>query len=553
MEKDNRLIVKNLPTNITEAQIQDLFGQHVTVKKIDLKEKKDLENKIHKFAFVYISTTEKQLHNCFRALNGERVDGFQISVDLAKESFLEKLKRERESNQLKEEPVNTIPNENYYQTDSFNAKHKKFSDLDFTQSIQFDEKKSNKRKIEKEKLSVQNNVDQSGEQEYFDEIDKSFETTKQEPLKKSEPNIGETSRKKLKIQDYDEAEPTNKVNGTQKVSQTPPVSESERRRRESVKQKKSLFKAQEQVIRNALRSVDSTKSHNKIMFDEAGNISYDMKEDSSEKNKKNTLFSDDEDGDAEKIEWDERELEAKSKINQKLMQLQAKIGYDDRFVLDERFLEDECKEEKKQLDEDPIISDEKKWQLQILKDVLGEKTMAPSADKNVVKKKIKMIRYDPTASDHKDFEINIEKPKKEKPVKKKKEKKVIERVDEPLPEVSSEIFFDVKNLAFGNQNGGFSLLKANDSTEINGAAGSNESSSGFKFNFGADDVDDHKSIKIERDSCLRMNIKTKNSFKCNSLDEESYNKEFTKNGTSDYSHEFESSRFLQNTDIAGRR
>jgi hypothetical protein len=71
-----------------------------------------------------------------------------------------------------------------------------------------------------------------------------------------------------------------------------------------------------------------------------------------------------------------------------------------------------------------------------------------------------MIRYDPTASNHKDYEI-IEEPKHDKPVKKKQKVKDTEiKTDTPVP-ISKEIFYDVsENLIESlNKTEQFSFLK----------------------------------------------------------------------------------------------
>ena len=52
-----------------------------------------------------------------------------------------------------------------------------------------------------------------------------------------------------------------------------------------------------------------------------------------------------------------------------------------------------------------------------------------------------MIRYDPTASNHQDYELKTEEHKEEKPIKKKK-RKIEEKVEQPIP-VSKEIFYNV--------------------------------------------------------------------------------------------------------------
>lgn len=64
MEKEHRLFVKNLPLNINEAKVEELFGKYLTLKNIDLKEKKDIHDKINKFAFINVTATDKQLNTC---------------------------------------------------------------------------------------------------------------------------------------------------------------------------------------------------------------------------------------------------------------------------------------------------------------------------------------------------------------------------------------------------------------------------------------------------------------------------------------------------------
>lgn len=73
-----------------------------------------------------------------------------------------------------------------------------------------------------------------------------------------------------------------------------------------------------------------------------------------------------------------------------------------------------------------------------------------------------MIRYDPSASNHGDYEITVEKPKKEKPAKKKRKSSVTEIQEEaPIP-TSKELFHEVSEnfLESFKPTEGFSLLKA---------------------------------------------------------------------------------------------
>ena len=72
-----------------------------------------------------------------------------------------------------------------------------------------------------------------------------------------------------------------------------------------------------------------------------------------------------------------------------------------------------------------------------------------------------MIRYDPTASNHQDFEVTIEKQKQEKPTKKKRKISISEVKEQDFIPVSKELFYDVsENLTQSlKQSEGFSLLK----------------------------------------------------------------------------------------------
>ena len=66
MEKSYRLILKNLSPSINDDNILELFKKFGDVEKVDLKEKQDVwdSNKINRFAFVTIKTSDRNLHTC---------------------------------------------------------------------------------------------------------------------------------------------------------------------------------------------------------------------------------------------------------------------------------------------------------------------------------------------------------------------------------------------------------------------------------------------------------------------------------------------------------
>lgn len=72
-----------------------------------------------------------------------------------------------------------------------------------------------------------------------------------------------------------------------------------------------------------------------------------------------------------------------------------------------------------------------------------------------------MIRYDPTASNHQDYEVEVEKSKEEKPVKKRKLGSSQVQEVEPVVPRSKEVFYDISDKLVESlkRDEGFSLLK----------------------------------------------------------------------------------------------
>ncbi|XP_043563828.1 nucleolar protein 8 isoform X2 [Chiloscyllium plagiosum] len=137
------------------------------------------------------------------------------------------------------------------------------------------------------------------------------------------------------------------------------------------------------------------------------------------------------------------------KAGHKLFDLQSRFGTDERFRMDERFLEseDENTEEsvmdKGQSSEDEEFADEKKRALNILQSVIqfdGEKSDLRKEQTRFKKfKDVSALRYDPTKEDHIGFESKLDDSTK----KSKKEKRKAKEEAEKLPEVSTEIYYDV--------------------------------------------------------------------------------------------------------------
>ncbi|KAL6421840.1 hypothetical protein ACFW04_010979 [Cataglyphis niger] len=272
------------------------------------------------------------------------------------------------------------------------------------------------------------------------------------------------------------------------------ITESEKKRLQSLKEKKQAFKVKGQFIQQALRNIDNTTKCKKIIFDN----DIDEWESPKLKKKKRDLF----DNDSENERDNEESLWKKDKFNIKENKhKQIVLGNDARFTLDDRFAKDDHETEKTELVEDINECDlqkEKERQLDILENILGEPLTYTVKDQELktTKKKL-MIRYDPTENGHCEYEMKSMQSKiKEKTKKKKRDQFVSELEPAPLePEVSKDIYYAISDTLTESlkQKGEFSLLKAyrkeeNDAgnaEDYSASIAENNKAKTFKLNFNA--------------------------------------------------------------------
>ena len=79
---NNKLYVGNLPFNVTEPDLQDLFGQAGTVSDVLLVQDK-FTGKSRGFAFVTMST-EDEAQNAIEQFHGKAVEGRPLTVNIAR-------------------------------------------------------------------------------------------------------------------------------------------------------------------------------------------------------------------------------------------------------------------------------------------------------------------------------------------------------------------------------------------------------------------------------------------------------------------------------------
>lgn len=217
------------------------------------------------------------------------------------------------------------------------------------------------------------------------------------------------------------------------------------KRVQSLNNMKNVYNQQQLAIKNALAKADATRQ--KIVFDDEEN----------DKTEKYKLFDGDEDEDEDYSKHFEEKEHFQGAKGQKLLELQTKYKSDNRFKIDSRFRENEEDETNKFQNWDQEEGDERKWQLGILESVVGKKFQEhPEKDGNQKGGKT-MTRFDPTKQDHTKFLAN------------KQTNKVVEEEVDGIPEivedfdeniVSKETFYKVSD-DLGKTlkaDGGFSLL-----------------------------------------------------------------------------------------------
>ncbi|XP_070159965.1 probable RNA-binding protein CG14230 [Polyergus mexicanus] len=324
------------------------------------------------------------------------------------------------------------------------------------------------------------------------------------------------------------------------------ITESEKKRLQSLKEKKQAFKVKGQFIQQALRNLDNTTKCKKIIFDS------DIDEQQSLKLKKEKRDLFDNDSDNEK-DNEEKSLWNKDKFNIKETKHKKTIlGNDARFTLDDRFAKDDHQNENIEFVEDINEYDlekEKERQLDILENILGKPFIHKVKDQELktAKKKL-MIRYDPTENGHCDYEVkSVQSKIKEKNIKKKKHDKSILEMEpvSPEPKVSKNIYYAVSDTLTESlkQKGEFSLLKT---------YRKEENDTGNAEDYSVSIAENNKAKKFN------LNFSVTNAFKYDSSDDDDVHEalntdkrmadDVEKNRTNS-SFEYKNILFLNNEDI----
>ncbi|CAL4106097.1 unnamed protein product, partial [Meganyctiphanes norvegica] len=94
-----RLYVGDLGGSVDEGALKAHLAKYGNVVQVSMKEKKDAEGIVMtRFAYVNIEAPNNQIQQCINSLNGHVWKGSRLKVERARESFMERLQRERAAN-----------------------------------------------------------------------------------------------------------------------------------------------------------------------------------------------------------------------------------------------------------------------------------------------------------------------------------------------------------------------------------------------------------------------------------------------------------------------
>ncbi|XP_017781334.1 PREDICTED: GRIP and coiled-coil domain-containing protein PFC0235w-like [Nicrophorus vespilloides] len=129
-----RLFISDLPESATEEDVRNRFKKYGAVTGVDIKERKELgpRNTSHYFAYVSLNVDNISLDKCLNDANNNAWHGEYVRITVARENFLDRLKREREQTkdtdkdaykappQVEQQDVNHFRKINDNQVNNFN-------------------------------------------------------------------------------------------------------------------------------------------------------------------------------------------------------------------------------------------------------------------------------------------------------------------------------------------------------------------------------------------------------------------------------------------------
>ncbi|KAH8387675.1 hypothetical protein KR093_008593 [Drosophila rubida] len=430
-----RFFLADLPKRTTELDLRSLFQDYGHVERVELKTK-DLfvdadQTEAKVIAFVTVQTEDS--HYCLNELNWQRLHGSKLKVSLAKESFLDRLKRERDEGQEGQQQDHTQSHNEYQSSSRLLAQN--------TQ---------NKRRVFGEHEEIND-----------DEVPLELLITK----KRAANSI---HNGKIVIQQEHDVKPLHVIEQHKKPAKQTKTNLdakaaiADQKRKESLNKMKQQHQQKKSAIQIAL-SAEAAQSK-RIKFSDAEDDEEEEKEQQQKKQTKMDLF-DDEDDEEEQFQLPQHS----GKKGERLVEMQSKQSLDPRFRITSNFVaeDDDDEEDKDEEQEDQEQQEagqqvsERNWQMGILEQVIGRKIDTDKKDAAKAAKSKKMLRFDPAKEDHQ--KLLRTKGSKDRPQQSQQptDEAVDEGADNAATPVSSSAFYvvtDTLKQSLKMRGEGFSLL-----------------------------------------------------------------------------------------------
>ncbi|KAL3196360.1 hypothetical protein MRX96_001695 [Rhipicephalus microplus] len=512
-----RLFVGNLGSAVTDSELREKFARFGDVENVELHTKKDESGRPFKtFAYLDLNIDQENLVNCIKTYNNTKWKGSAIVVQVAKESYIQRIQREAKARSAQD--TEKAPYDSAEPAPLRRPAEIKIKKPDWTErSAHFRPEKSDW--SDRTSAGLENETYDESEGGLLQEGRASRTPTMRQKITK-----GEFADEKAFLFD-DEEQPSNdkpvpqckadvallrhawgyrlgagfdkghgggddddfgrlgagfdKGHGGgddddfEVVPSKDPEKEQEAKRQAanakrlaSVKQRFAESDMQRRLLRSALTSVDNSDRKRHIVFndsDEEEAVVTPSVKASATTQSKLTLFDDEEEeqGDEESPDYNFRlRPQFEGHKGHKILELQSKFGTDERFRMSENFLESDDEEsggvqgDEAAADDDSLDPrKERERNLDILQDVLGP--VAPKIRPKAIFRDTTQLRFDPTKESSSKFEI-----KPESKASKRKKMRAEEESAAAVPQVSGEQFYEVTSDlqdALKNRSSGFSL------------------------------------------------------------------------------------------------
>ncbi|XP_058061274.1 probable RNA-binding protein CG14230 [Anopheles bellator] len=388
--KSHRLFVGNIPAGVSEKELSDEFSAYGVVESVEIKSKPNaLSGAVDTFGFLSLSTDDKIVSQCIKEFREQQYRGVYLNVSKAKESFLDRLKRERE--EAESQKQNALSLDPYRKEAEDDQRHTAPTtvQLPTLPSLGKDDEVS----------SSESSEDSASEEEGREPVRKAPAASKtpQEELVKKWNQETYIEHGKLKIipitgqvtEVIDRTKPHQRSEGKQLSEQARIADE---KRKQGLTKLNSAYEQQQLAIKSALSKTGSG-SNRKIAFDD----DEEGGERQSGTKRKLSLFGTaaEEDDDGFEGNFKVRKQLSGSE-GKELYEMQTSFQADNRFRLDDRFLERNGNEaSSRNTSKDKAADKERLKQLEILSNVTG-KPVASEKRNERHNKLPQMQRFDPS-------------------------------------------------------------------------------------------------------------------------------------------------------------